>query len=453
MVRTKLAPLQVLYLLRKIIGEVKLAHFSIKEYLLSEPLRTGGTSLFHLTSAELSHALISQTCLAYLLQSGALHLVGKGSRRSIMRINQSFPLINYAARHWVFHAQSGAIDQSEQSWTLTLAQELFMPKFSIAKFDNWIKIWDLDEVDELDSYYKGRPSLQVGSHLYYASRVGLQQVVVFLLKSGEDVNAHGGYYGTALKASLAGGHEATMRLLLENEADVNAQGGFHHLNALQEASVGGHETIVRLLLENGADVNAHGGFFGPALHSASARGHDAIARLLLENGANVNAQGKLYGTALQAASTKGNEEIARLLLENGADVNAQGEFSGPALQGASAEGHETIARLLLKNGADVNAQGGFYGTALQAASARGHEAIARLLLENGADVNAQGGQHGTALQAASDGGHQAIVELLLKNGANITSCFRPINELGYYYTGDYESDWEDESVESADSFS
>ncbi|KAF8162138.1 hypothetical protein BJ912DRAFT_299382 [Pholiota molesta] len=56
-------------------GKVKLAHFSIKEYLLSERVRTGTTSHFHLTSGELSHALISQTCLAYLLQFDALDSV------------------------------------------------------------------------------------------------------------------------------------------------------------------------------------------------------------------------------------------------------------------------------------------------------------------------------------------------------------------------------------------
>jgi hypothetical protein len=78
--------------------------------------------------------------LAYLLQSDALDLVGKSGIMAAlpMTIDPSFPLANYAAEQWIFHAQSGGIDQSEQSWTLTLARELFMP--NIPKFDNWIKI-------------------------------------------------------------------------------------------------------------------------------------------------------------------------------------------------------------------------------------------------------------------------------------------------------------------------
>ncbi len=39
---------------------------------------------------------------------------------------------------------------------------------------------------------------------------------------------------------------------------MNAEGGAYG-NALQAASLGGHINIVELLLENGANVNAEGG--------------------------------------------------------------------------------------------------------------------------------------------------------------------------------------------------
>ncbi|KAJ3912927.1 hypothetical protein F5877DRAFT_84299 [Lentinula edodes] len=157
-------------------------------------------------------------------------------------------------------------------------------------------------------------------------------------------------------------------------------------NALQAAIVYGHGHIVQLLLEHDANVNAQGGEYGSALYLISLRGYECIVKLLLEHDVDVNAhaRGEEYGNALQAASCKGHESIVKLLLEHNADVNAQGGKFGNALQAASLKGHEPIVKLLLEHNADVNAQGGKYGNALQAAAYYGHKPILKLLLENGA---------------------------------------------------------------------
>ena len=46
-----------------------------------------------------------------------------------------------------------------------------------------------------------------------------------------------------------------------------------------------------LLIENGADINAQGGQYGNALCTAIYMSHEAMAKLLTEKGADVNAQG------------------------------------------------------------------------------------------------------------------------------------------------------------------
>lgn len=128
------------------------------------------------------------------------------------------------------------------------------------------------------------------------------------------MDAKGGRYGTALQGASFESHEAVVRLLLEEGADVDTQGGDYGSALQAAAAAGGHETIVRwLLLEKGANVNTQSGCFGSALQAAAVKGHDTILRLLLEKGADINIQGGVYGSALQVASFKGHEVIVCLL--------------------------------------------------------------------------------------------------------------------------------------------
>ena len=255
-----------------------------------------------------------------------------------------------------------------------------------------------------------------------AAAQGNTEIVKVLLENGADVNAQGGKYRNALQAAAIQGKTDIVKVLLENGADINAQGGGYG-NALQAAAVRGKTDIVKVLLENGADINAQGGVYGNALQAVAIQGKTDIVKVLLENGADVNAQGGVYGNALQAAAAVWvNTDMVKVLLENGADVNAQGGVYGNALQAAAAVwGNTDMVKVLLENGADVNAQGGDYGNALQAAVVRGNTDMVKVLLENGADINAQGGDYGNALQTAVVRGNTDIVKVLLENGADANS--------------------------------
>jgi ankyrin repeat protein len=43
-----------------------------------------------------------------------------------------------------------------------------------------------------------------------------------LLNNSANVNAQGGYFGSALQAASSGGHEAIVEMLLNNSANINA---------------------------------------------------------------------------------------------------------------------------------------------------------------------------------------------------------------------------------------
>ncbi|KAJ7135735.1 ankyrin repeat-containing domain protein [Mycena epipterygia] len=289
---------------------------------------------------------------------------------------------------------------------------------------------------------------QNGNALHAACRAGEGAVVSLLIKKGADVNRRNTSSAwnareseaTPLQFASQMGHEGLAQLLIDNDANVDAQA---QCSALQTASFEGQESIVKLLLRNGADINLYGILYGTALQAAAQGKHEAVARLLLENGANVNlmggrppsalgialakadvkmarllveygalAQAEDYSKALWVALNPGFEEMACFLIDNGADVNSQGEEFGTVLEAASAKGVKGIVEVLIEKGADVNKQGGYYGTALQAAAMEGHENIVLLLLKNGADIDAGGGPYGNALQAATMEGRENIVRLL-----------------------------------------
>ena len=230
-----------------------------------------------------SHTKISELSIAYLLQfdDDSVPL-----RKALV---DSMPLAQYAAEHWIGHANSGRMDPA----VLQLILHLFTSES--APFKNWIRIHDIG-ISFLDRIilngFMNLSKVNFCSPLYYSSLAGMQEASECLLQKGENANAEGGRFGNALQVASYEGHEAIVNLLLENGAEVNAEGG-EYGNALQAASYRGNEVIVKLLLENGAEVNADGGEYGNALQAACAtyEGNEAIVKLLLENGAEVKEDG------------------------------------------------------------------------------------------------------------------------------------------------------------------
>jgi len=248
--------------------QVRLAHFSVKEYLVSERIQVGSASRYSLRKIH-ANVSIAETCLAYLLQFDHPNSL-------TLQTFEEFPLARYAAKYWTQHAQYAGADMNAIH---LLSVELFLQKKDA--YLNLIRLFDPDrpwrEPDismSLENSWKNVPS-----PLYYASSTGLVESARVLLEYGADVNAQGGDYGTALQAASYGGHDRVVQRLLENGADVNAQGG-HYGTALQAASYGGDDRVVQRLLENGADVNVQGGHYGTALQAASAQGHDQIVQRL-----------------------------------------------------------------------------------------------------------------------------------------------------------------------------
>lgn len=337
---------------------VRIAHFSVQEYLESERISQQKASSFSMRRPDV-HREIARICLTVLLEPAPIGL---------SEYSRQYPIASYAAKYWSNHYKDGTRDVEAESQALLLMQN---------RLERWVSLWNLDRED-------GKRSSIVPTSLYYASSLGLYNIVCGLIvDTSADVNAYGGTHGTALQAAAAHGHKEVVQLLIDRGANVNAKGGAD-VNALQAAVIHGHKEAVQLLLNHGANVNDYGGHMGYPLFAALHDNKEEIVQLLLDGGASVHVAGGVYGTALVTAAIHGSSEVIQLLLDRGANVNTNPGRYGSALHAALAHGRDKeVIKLLIDRGADVNAFGGQHNYVLRAA--KGDKEIIQLLLDRGAD--------------------------------------------------------------------
>jgi len=187
---------------------IVLAHYSVEEYLISERSRQGRAARYCMHDADCNEA-IARGCLGYLLRLQRLDSLTKERLRELK-------LAQYSAEFWI-----SQIAEQQAEVLSQLVVNLFSTR-NIA-YLNWIRIHDPDRPWEGHQF--GKVLGDVPAPLYYAACSGLTRVVKLLLKSKVDVNAQGGYYGNALYAASAKGHEQMAMLLLDSGAHWPVQDG------------------------------------------------------------------------------------------------------------------------------------------------------------------------------------------------------------------------------------
>ena len=355
---------------------VQFSHFSVKEFLTSPRLvrsSHGDVSRFHI-DLELAHTIMAQACLATLLRPDE-HAGNSNAKVS--------PLVNYAAEHWVDHAQFEKVSSRVQDGMDDLFDN------SQPHFAAWLQVHDIDA----DWYcFSPYPQDGVGSPLYYA--------------------AFCGFYNLA------------ERLIMKHPEQVNARGG-RNLFPLPAALYKKHFRVADLLYKHGAIVDVRGDDARTPLYTASIDGSVDTMQWLLNHGASPNARSSpLLGTPLRIAAYHMYLDAVQVLLKHNADLNLQDYFGKTPLyeilnNGDSSREEErvTIMRLLLEHGADPNRCANDLRTPLHEASSRGQVKAARLLLSYGVKIDEKDDTGRTPFQLAASKGHDEITKLLVEHGA------------------------------------
>ena len=390
---------------------VQFSHFSVKEFLTSDRLTSslGDFSQYHILPGP-AHTILSQACLGFLL-----HLDDRADEETV----KSFPLAEYAAKHWVTHAQFGDVASHMKDGMLTLF-DCDKPHFAA-----WVGIYDIDQPSQT---YRESPS-EMPTPLYYSSLCGFSDLVGHIaIKHPEHSNTAVGRHDFPLFAAVVMKHIRVAEILVEHGANVDIRGTTGRTPL--------HEAIrdfgmVQFLLKNGAEVNCQQDDLRTPLHLAVYHGELKIARVLVEHKADVSSRDNFGETPLHLLlEDRGRDDddirdLARLLLEHGTDANMRtNNLKWTLLQMEAFWGRPTIARVLLDHGANPNAENDDGETALHIVSRRKDDSkehgfsIARLLLERGVNVHAQDNDQDTALHSAAFYESPKITQLLLDHGAN-----------------------------------
>ena len=168
----------------------------------------------------------------------------------------------------------------------------------------------------------------------------------------------GNDFATRLIIAARDGKLGFVKVLLRYEANIEARGTIkidgeviQDCTALWVAAAKGHFDVVRLLIEQNAEVDCRTSSNSTPLRAAAFGGYLDIVRCLVENGADVNAHACGNSTPLMTTCHNGHLDVASYLLKHDAHINLQDNDERSCLHYASKQGHVQLVCELLASGA------------------------------------------------------------------------------------------------------
>ena len=326
------------------IEEVRLAHYSVKEYLVSDRSNSQRSAEFRIEE-RLAHETLANLALRYLIHCHNKHISNDPDfvvRYEKTSLNMA-AFAPYAACFWSRHLRAAQLDDSSPLYQQclhmfdnpTLLMDMIKLRRGWFQYEEVTTLWLCGYVQIWGGNHQYIPNFDPVPPLFLASLLGLDPLVSMLLGAGEDVNSSTSET-SSLIAAVYGGYQSVVDKLLDAGADVNhvvlqsnsEEGIRYSRTAIHEAVFNGNKQLARRLLAAGADVNLerwpsgnpdkHGHLdeCNTPLEAAVFKRYKDLVELLLAAGANPNAQtGRLHPHILELAQD--DPEITMLLLNAG----------------------------------------------------------------------------------------------------------------------------------------
>lgn len=413
---------------------LRLAHFTVKEYLVSTGISQGPAASYHMPP-ETSNPELAKICLTYLMfddfETGSCPTQEElGSRLEL------YPLYHHAAcslyLYILEYIKAGADEVLDQ-----LLLQFFLLDGNSGQFAAW------DQANAGFSSYRDLHPKK--TPLFCAALLGLNQAVVEILKTDVDVNGYCGadnvdfsgdessfrfVGGSPLVGAILGGHEDMVRLLLENGANPNLPGNPNSKSYIGDdtpiftAASAGRVKCLQILLDHGADEGEHTqyGRYGQSMQMAVENDHPEVIGVFLETEYFQTGGDSALLDMLLLSAISGIEGIVRVLLERRGDVviSSEHEFDifTDILLVASERGHFKAMHTILQNPGIKTfcVRDDIFPKVLRSAAWAGDEKVIGLLLSVKKDLSAE--DFNSSLHIAAAKGHARALELLLRAGAS-----------------------------------
>ena len=431
---------------------LRLAHFSIREYLLSTRIQESTVSHWQMDTIS-CHIFIARLLIAYIL---FLEIDIDACADYRQPDSESYPLAFVAISRWLIHLS--IVENSDTDLTCgEIGSQLFTFHSAATRspLPQLFPIWHCSLCSRLlgvEGEFYQWDEVGIRQHsLVFTAHHNLPQTTGFLLARGANANTPVKLPPTTLRTALAEassrGHVSVVKKLLAYQADIEFEDE-ECPNALKQACRAGNTGIVRLLLDHGADPNARLPGVLTALGAALLSGSyhtGGLVNMLLEAGVDIadpfsdpwlfcSSHSWEVSLIQHGAIECRDTSVIKVLLDNGAN----GVDGLVASCGGNVPGRVLF---FLDSGFDINARASALQmnrtraslgwdwtghTALEHACATDNPMLARILLERGADPNLRSPLVESVLETyfnRSKRSHECeaapIFVLLLEHGADL----------------------------------